>query len=294
MNLATGGIWGSLTTGSMDFAKRFFSESESIEKIFERLSNALYEQDKRFLVVIDDIDRLTPKEALLVFRLVKSVGRLPNVMYLLVFDRELAEKAVAEMVPIRGPTFPRKDHPGEFGTHRFQHHDDLNMAALAQIETICGPLKDRDQLRRFMNLFYDTVCYLNTPHDLTRLSNAMTVSWPAVAREVDVGDYVALEIMRLFEPLLYNAIRTNKGHVCGVGFRFNRDEDPKKAIEDFLKLVPEKRRDHARPALSRLFPRFEDVGYSDSFIERWEAQQHACTDKHFDTYFRMGIGDETL
>jgi hypothetical protein len=44
----------------------------------------------------------------------------------------------------------------------------------------------------------------------------------------------------------------------------------------------------------RLFPRFENVGYSHSFIEAWEAQRLVCTEKHFDTYFRMGVGDETL
>lgn len=294
MNLATGGIWGTLTSGSMDFAKRFFSETESIEKLFQRLSKALEEQGKRFLVMIDDIDRLTPNEALLIFRLIKSVGRLPNVMYLLVFDRELAEKAVTEIYPSEGPHFLEKIIQASFELP-LPARDDLNTAALSQIEALCGSPRDRDQLLRFTNIFYDAVSpYLNTPRDLTRLSNAMAVSWPAVAKEVDVGDYTALEIMRLFEPLLYNAIRTNKGRVCGVRSGYGHLENPKKEIEGFIKLVPEKRRDNARVALTRLFPRFENVGYSHSFIERWEAQRLVCSEKHFDTYFRMGVGDETL
>lgn len=294
INIASGGILGALTSGSMDFAKRFFSEGDSIEKLFQKLSKALDEQNKRFLVFIDDIDRLTPNEALLVFRLVKSVGRLPNVMYLLVFDRALAEKAVTEMYPSEGPHFLEKIIQASFELP-LPARDDLNMAALSQIESFCGPLSDRNQLLRFMNLFYDAISpHLNTPRDLTRLCNAMTVSWPAVAKEVDVGDYVALEVMRLFEPSLYNAIRSNKGKVCGVRSEYHNNEDPKQAIEDLLRLVAEKRRDCARLALMRLFPRFENVGYSHSFIENWEAQRRVCTEKHFDTYFRMGIGDETL
>lgn len=245
-------------------------------------------------MTIDDIDRLTPNEALLVFRLVKSVGRLPNVMYLLVFDRELAEKAVAEMYPSEGPHFLEKIIQASFELP-LPARDDLNMAALSQIEALCGAPKDRNQLLCFMNIFYDAISpYLSTPRDLTRLFNAMTVSWPAVAKEVDTGDYVALEIMRLFEPLLYNAIRTNKSQVCGVRSEYGSKEDPKEAIEGFLKLVTEKRRDYARLALMRLFPRFENIGYSHSFMESWEAQRRVCTDKHFDTYFRMGIGDETI
>ena len=241
-----------------------------------------------------DIDRLTPNEAILIFRLVKSVGRLPNVMYLLVFDRELAEKAVAEVYPSEGPHFLEKIIQASFELPP-PARDDLNTAALSQIETVCGAPREKEQLLLFMNIFYDAVSpYLNTPRDLTRLSNAMAVSWPAVAKEVDVGNYVALEVMRLFEPILYNAIRTNKGHVCGIRSEYGHKEDPKQEIEKFLKLVPEKRRENARVALMRLFPRFENVGYSHSFIEGWEAKRLVCSEKHFDTYFRMGIGDETL
>lgn len=294
MNLATSGVWGALTSGSMDFAKRFFSEGESIERIFQRLSKALDEQTKRFLVVVDDIDRMMPNEALLIFRLVKSVGRLPNVMYLLVFDRDLAEKAVTERYPSEGPHFLEKIIQASFELP-LPARDDLNAATLSQIETLCDPPKDTDQLRRFMNVFYDAVSpYLNTPRDLARLSNAMAISWPAVAREVDVADYVAMETMRLFEPSLYNAIRMNKRRVCGIRSRYGNDEDPKQAVDDFLKSVPEKRHDHARLGLMRLFPRFENVGYSGTFVEKWEGQRLICTEKHFDTYFRMGIGDETL
>lgn len=68
---------------------------------------ALAEQPRRFPVVIDDIDRLSPDEALLIFRLVKSAGRLPNVMYLLVYDRQLAEKIVSETFR-RAPTTWRR------------------------------------------------------------------------------------------------------------------------------------------------------------------------------------------
>ena len=164
MNIVTGGIWGALTAGSMDYAKRFFSESESIEKTFERLSKALYEQNKRFLVLIDDIERLTPNSTAWC-RLVNPLGDYQT-KYLLVFDRELAEKAVTEMYPSEGPHFLEKIIQASFELP-LPARRIPNSAALSQIETLCGPLKDSDQLRRFMNLFYDAVSpYLNTPRDL--------------------------------------------------------------------------------------------------------------------------------
>lgn len=215
-------------------------------------------------------------------------------MYLLVFDRELAERVVNERYPSEGPHFLEKIIQASFELP-LPARGDLNRAALSLIETLCGLPKEEDQPRRFMNIFHDAVSpYLNTPRDLTRLSNAIAVSWPAVAKEVDLGDYVALEIMRLFEPLVYNAIRTNKSRLCGTRSDYRDREDPKQEIEQFLKHAPEKRRDHARLALMRLFPRFENIRYSQGSIDKWEAQRLVCTEKHFDTYFRMSIGDETL
>lgn len=294
VNIATGGVWGAITSGSMDFTKRFFSESEGVEKLFEKLSIALEKQKKRFLIVIDDIDRLTPEEALLVFRLVKSVGRLPNVIYLLVFDRELAEKAVKEKYPSEGPHFLEKIIQASFDLP-LPLRDDLNNSALSQITNLCGSIEDREQVRRFMNIFYDGISpYLNIPRDLTRLINAMTVSWPAVKGEVNIADYVALEVFRLFEPSLFNSLRVNKDHICGVRGAIGGREDPKIEIQRYLDLVPQKQQEIAERALKRLFPRLEDVGYAPDFIPQWEAQRLVCTSKHFNTYFRMSVGDDAL
>ncbi|MBX9693173.1 MAG: NTPase KAP, partial [Cyanobacteria bacterium] len=160
---------------------------------------------------------------------------------------------------------------------------------------LCGEAKNTDQLHRFMNIFYDAVSpYLNTPRDLTRLSNAITVSWPAVAEEVDVGDYLAIETLRLFEPSLYNLVRKSKERLCGTRPDSMNQDDQQKNMEAYLSLVPQDRREHARLALMRLFPRFENVRYSDDSIQKWEADRLVCATPHFDTYFRMSLGADTL
>lgn len=44
-------------------ARWMIQQEESVEKLHADLSKALAEQPRRFLVVIDDIDRLSPDEA---------------------------------------------------------------------------------------------------------------------------------------------------------------------------------------------------------------------------------------
>lgn len=135
-----GGV-GGVAGGAMEWLGGLIQQEEGVEKLHAELSKALAEQSRRFLVVIDDIDRLSPDEALLIFRLVKSVGRLPNVMYLLVYDRQLAEKIVSERFPSEGPHYLEKivqaafelPEPMAADVHRHLH---------AQIGSICGELPE--------------------------------------------------------------------------------------------------------------------------------------------------------
>lgn len=149
------------------------------------------------------------------FRLVKSVGRLPNMMYLLAFDRDLAEKLVQERYPSEGPHFLEKIIQAGF-EFPLPLQTDLNDAILASVDEICGS-PDETQMTRTMNIFYDVVApYITTPRHVVRFRNAIAVTWPAIANEVNLADFIALETLRLYEPRLFNAIRLHKNEVCGT------------------------------------------------------------------------------
>lgn len=293
VSLATTGGVGALVSGSAAFAKRFFPDKDSLEKTFLKLSKALGDQDKRLLVIVDDIDRLSPDEALAIFRLVKSVGRLPNVMYLLVFDRELAEQAVAARYPSEGPHFLEKIIQASFELPA-PSPTDLNNAMLGSFEKICGSPPEQ-HIVRFMNLFYDIVApYLTTPRHVTRLINAISVTWPPMAESVSRADFLALETLRLYEPGLFRAIRANREEVIGSGNSLYRDKRDSSKFEPFLRGVPEERQTHLKLILQRLFPAMEDTMYGDGFDSIWDAERRVCVSKNFDTYFRLSLSDETI
>ena len=295
-NIVPGGILGRLYGRSMDFASRFFSQADTVESVFSDLSKALAEEKKRFLVVIDDVDRLSTEEVLLIFRLVKSVGRLPNVIYLLVFDRSLAEKAVAAKYPSEeGPHFLEKIIQASFELP-LPPKDDLYSAALAEIEKRCGSPRDQDQLKHIMNVFYDAIApYINSLRDVARLSNAMAVTWPPIAGEVDIGDYAALEAWRLFEPNVYNAIRTGKDHLCGLRTERRGQQNQEREGERFAQLASSERmRENVKAGLMRLFPRLQNEVRGAEFLAAWDASRRVCSERHFDTYFRMALSSQAL
>lgn len=293
VTLASGVPLTALFTGGSKFVSTFFPAGDSLEKTFHKLSEVLAKEDRRFLIVIDDIDRLSPDEAIATFRLVKSVGRLPNVMYLLVFDRELAEKAVQGRFPSEGPHFLEKIIQAGFELPQ-PLQSDLNTAVLRAIQDTCGD-PDEEQVVRTMNLFYDVVApYITTPRHVARYQNAISVTWPAIAGEVNVADFIALETLRLYEPLLFQAIRARKEEVCGVRDPHDERRGHEDRLEPFLAGLPPARHELAKAALQRLFPKLEEVGYGSEWIARWDAGRRICVEAHFDTYFRLTLSDEAL
>ena len=295
---ATAGV-GTLASGAMSWVADIIKADDTVEKLQDELTKALAEQNKRFLIVIDDIDRLAPDEALLIFRLVKSVGRLPNVLYLLVFDRELAEAIVSERYPSEGPHYLEKIIQAGFDVPQ-PRQTDLNNELLRQIELICGS-PPADAIVRFMNIFYDVIApEITTPRDLIRITNALSVTWPAVGNEVDCADFVGLEVIRLFQPSVYRNLRSSKDQLCGTGDRHDRSGHDRAGEMNalFLDAVPEKDRERVKRSLMRLFPRLQSVwsnlNYGEGSATIWDRDRLACSKDHFDLYFRFSIGDDVL
>lgn len=287
---------GTLASGAMTWLSGLIEgDGESVEKLHRELADALAEQQRRFVILIDDIDRLAPDEALAMFRLVKSVGRLPNVIYVLAFDRLLAEKVVSERFPSEGPHYLEKIVQASFELPA-PEPSDLTNHLLANIVAISGEPSEV-LIVHVMNLFHEIVApEMRTPRDAVRFLNAFSVTWPAVAGDVDQGDFIALEAYRVFQPGIYAAIRANPNLLCGalpLGGS-HKEATPEQLDALLLGSVTDKAR--YRRGLMRLFPKLEglwgNVHYSD--VRGWQRQRRLCTKDHFPTYFRLAVADSAV
>ena len=300
IDLAGGGGAGAVAAGAMNWLSGLIQQDDTVEKLHAELATALADQNKRFLIIIDDIDRLAPDEALLIFRLVKSVGRLPNMIYLLVFDRRLAEAIVAEKYPTEGPHYLEKIIQAGFDIPE-PRPDDLRQQLLELLGEICGTPNPSDAVQ-FMNIFYDVVApEIKTPRDLIRLGNSLAVTWPAVANEVDRADFIGLEVLRVLRPKIYRALRANKERLCGTSQSGARRRSPELQAEYdmlFLGGAPPQEQERLRRGLMRLFPPlasvWSNVVYGNESMADWSQRRLVCARDHFDTYFRFVLGGDVL
>ncbi|ESY35268.1 NTPase [Mesorhizobium sp. LNJC384A00] len=288
---------GAIISGAAGLIGKATASDKTVEEEHRLVSQALANQEKRFVVVIDDIDRLSPDDVLTIFRLIKSVGRLPNVVYLLAFDRQIAERIVAERFPSEGASYLEKIIQGSF---------ELPPPRLDFLRWHCAEIAikimgepDEAKKTRFWNVFYDVVSpTIHTPRDVARIGNHLSTTWGAVAGNVDRADFLAIAALQLSEPAIYTAIRQNPDLLCGIEHMGTHRQENRAEDYDALFGVnnrSERNRKRLRTGLTRLFPRL-DAGWANTYHqgEGFDQERRIASEKHFRSYFAFSISEDVI
>lgn len=274
-----------------------------LDALKEKVDSVLRERGKKIIVFIDDVDRLAPAEIRNLFRMIKAVASFPNVVYVLAFEREIVENALeAQEGTDSGRRYLEKIVQGSFNLPPVQQVD-LRRMLLSRLDPILeGPQVGLDQ-HYFSNVYFDGLDeLLDTPRDVTRLTNALRVTFPAVEGEVNPVDFVAIEAIRTFEPDIYRLIRESPDLLTGRpgdkgGNRvFGNEEEAR--FDSWLDQVSEDNRSAIKGVLSRLFPKFaaEHGGnlYSAEFERKWKVQRRICSPDFFPVYFRLSVPRDSI
>lgn len=273
----------------------FLWSSPSLEETRDQLKKELGKINRKIIVVIDDIDRLTNEQIKDIFQLVKQVANFPNVIYLLSMDREIVCRALHEVQQVDGHEYLDKiiQIPIEIPELRKSKLHDILLQKLDVIrdsfskEIVVNP-------NYFSKVFqYCVVPYVATLRDVNKIINTFTFRVGVLYEETCFEDMLALTILEVLEPKLYRWIASNKDYLCGGfmhGFDSNRDKAnyfSEKYNAEFKELGINTER--ATKFLATIFPVFaKDVqrysyGYN-SLSEAKKFKRVADIDK-FDLYF---------
>jgi KAP family P-loop domain len=236
--------------------RRWGEKDKGLGRSKTELASALRQREHKVLVIIDDIDRLLPFEAFQIFSLIKSVGDLPNVVYLLAYEQKRITSMLSD-APLRvDPEFLEKIIQYEAPV---PIPDPAGLPALLDksLNAVLPPIPEskRDELNKRIGLAYYYVLrgYLSQPRDVSRLSNALQVAMANLAGQVDACDFIVLETLRLFDNQAYLAIRDDLGWLTGEEPGWGRDKEIAAALKS--KLAKCRNVQIAERAIGALFPR---------------------------------------
>jgi predicted KAP-like P-loop ATPase len=203
-----------------------------LSELKDKLATSLRELGHRFIITIDDVDRLEPAEVIEILRLVRSVVDLPNVIYLLCFESGILAHSIEKAAGVKsGQSYLEKivqltvmvPKPETLQLRQW-FTEELHLLASA---------KDEDELSRLKQVIdYEGGRQLRTPRSVVRALDAVRFFWPSLREEkADLADLVWLQLIKDGNPGLYRWIEQYCATAAVVSLGTARVEEGEKARE---------------------------------------------------------------
>jgi len=278
---------------------------ESPEDIKEDLRGMLKKLNRKFIILIDNLDRLDPPELLLMFKLVRLCSDFPNFVFVLAFDH----KQVTKLVDLQDidPDFLDKIIQIDIGLPLIDQ-DAIDKFIRESIKKIIDTHKLRLSQAiwdRFAQIYVQVLSanLINNMRTAKKYLNSVSFTIPILREEVDFADFLVLEAVRVFFPKVYMGLPKHKKDLASFESAYGLDTmrrirlAEQQAIRDWIaKELPSK--DDAEICerlIGFLFPSigaFFQNPTNPSIITREDihlANQRICVDQYFDRYFKFRI-----
>lgn len=290
---------GEMAVSSKGALENFSKNSQGADELRKEVCNSLEKIGKKILIIIDDIDRLSPEEAIAVFRIIKSVGRLTNVVYLLSYDRKETEKMLSNKYKFDGSHYLEKIVQASFDVPTVSKPMLIRLLYDDLFSIFKDEISFNDRFKEIVDL--SIVPEVNTLRAMYKLINMIAVTYESVRDDVDIADFVAMEALRLFRPNVHQKILDRKSLLTNsteyLASRYHKDFDGN--IEGvFVSGEPESEQSRLKDLLYFLFPLMNSIStksdaYSDG-VHDWEHERRICSANHFDTYFRFSVSTAAI
>ncbi len=194
---------------SAEAAAKKNAAARPLPELKDKLVQSLKDLGHRFIVTIDDVDRLEPSEVIEVLRLVRSVADFPNVIYLLCYDSEILAHSIKKAAGVaNGKAYLEKivqltimvPMPEAFELRQW-FTDELRKFATTKSDVALSRLRSV--------IDYEGGRLLTTPRAVVRALDAIRFFWPPL-REAggDLADLVWLQLIKDGNPSLYRWIES--------------------------------------------------------------------------------------
>jgi len=217
------------------------------------------------VVIIDDIDRLTPDEAFQIIRLVKAVADFPGTSFLLSFDPEYltgslshygikkAEQYIDKVVQLRVPlpVIAPKD---------MQKLANIELANLSEHSLTEHFAEDQ---KRLSYIYHKHLKYLvRSPRELKRIFNHLKFVLAQIEGEVCFTDLYCLAVLATKAPNIYQSLKDTPEMYVGRRFDerivFEKRSDVVQHYhqnrQDLLQHIDPRNLEHIQEVIQDLFP----------------------------------------
>ncbi len=262
---------GSATGAIADYkAPDLQARKKSVEDALKKLPQSI-------IVVVDDVDRLFPKEVFEMVRIIKAVGDLPNIGYVLAWDAEYVEAALKSADVAAADVYldkivqVRMNLPVLSNPARARLFNDAYDALPAEATKSHFP-GDQEMMPE---LYQSGLKHLlEQPRDIARLFNLVQLKEPKIRGQVVLADQIGWAALSLYAPSVAKQVERefDASHSFADNLRDQlgtdkaKDERFEKKLELRYAAIQESRNpDATMRAVSFLFPAWSAKSRTDGY-----------------------------
>jgi predicted KAP-like P-loop ATPase len=279
-------------------AKILQRKKEGISARRAKVHQALAVLDKPIVVILDDIDRLTTSEIRNIFKLVRLTANFPNIVYVVAFDRQRVEEALADQ-GIPGRDYLEKilqigvDLPA-IPTHV------LNSQIFKAIDNALTNIANPGTFDK--NIWPDVFVEIIRPllknmRDVRRYAAAIHGTVRDLGGQIALVDVLALEAIRVFLPDVFRRLHQSvDGLTTTSDHSYGRSNSPHlKEQVDSLVAAAADRSDVVRAFIQKLFPggqrHLGGSHYGGDWKRRWLRERRVAHEDILRLYLERVIGE---
>ncbi|MEV9615914.1 KAP family P-loop NTPase fold protein [Aliarcobacter butzleri] len=284
--------------GGSKFISRFLSKfgkastkigeahKKTLSQTKDDIEKDLLKIDKKFLIIIDDIDRLNNLEIKQIFQLIKALGDFSNIIYLLSMDKDIIVNALSEVQNRDGNSYLEKvinvpiDVP-------VINKEDLEKLLLESIKEIIKEhliTKDEKEYYKIMIAYEFKTFFINI-RDIQRYLNLFKFNFHALEHNVNVIDLAIITAFQIFEHEIYNFMKSKQFLLLGQYLLNEIDEID--LISNSLRKIS---KENFISLLNKLFPNckyFKNQIKSENFNNK-----NVYLKDYFNIYFSLTLNEK--
>lgn len=269
--------------------------TKSLESLKTELNELLTKNNRKIIIVIEDIDRLNNSEIRQMFQLVKLLANFSNTVYIMEFDKNIVIKALEEDIS--------ENYSFQYIEKIVQVIFDVPKISDLELELILN-IEIKELIKNSLDLFDKdrwAFYYQNGLKHLfkdiraiKRYINILKFNFGLLKDEVDLADLFAITAIQVHLPNVYNFIKYNKKIFTSEKKEYliilndfiseNSTRIHENQLKTLLKSI--------FPTLNYIFDEnFKEYDYY--FNAGYKPSRHdlisICNPKSFETYFRLSV-----
>lgn len=180
---------------------------QSDEDLKAEIIKRIVDSKLRFVVLIDDLDRLEPSQVVEVMRLIRSVADFPRFAYVLCYDREVLAQALETGLSVKdGDLYMQKIVQLTFALPLPEPFD-LRIALRRKCVALFRKVRRRDpsdeEAQEIAAAIDREGSGLRTPRDVKLVLNSLNFIYPSIAEEIYFPDLCRVHLLKALQPKLH-------------------------------------------------------------------------------------------